>query len=64
MVGHTLRELFDSVESVLRRLINARIYAAGHTLILFSREVRWRGKAKTGASIRHNPERIRGLVEM
>ena len=38
---YTLHELYISVESVLRRLMDARLYAAAYTLALYAREIEW-----------------------
>ena len=54
----TLRRVFNSPESVLRRLIGARLYAAAHKLALYGRRVKLRGKVYTGVSVGHDLERI------
>ena len=37
---------------------------AAHKLILFATQIKWCGKVYLGTSVKPDPERIRGLVEM
>ena len=40
------------------------LFVAAHKLTLFVREVKWCGKLYSETGVRHDPERIRDLVEM
>ena len=40
------------------------IVCGAHQVTLYARKVKWCGKLYSGTGVRHDPERIRGLVEM
>ena len=40
------------------------LFVAAHKVTLYAREVKWCSELYSGTGVRHDPERIRGLVEM
>ena len=46
------------------RFMERGLFLAAHKLILFAKEIRWCRKLYLGSSVRHDPERVRCLVEM
>ena len=64
VLGRTVEELIANLRAVLLRFMERGLFLAAHKLILFAKEVRWCGKVYSGSSVRHDPERVRGLVEM
>ena len=64
VLGRTVAELVANLREVLLRFMERGLFLAAHKLVLFAGEVKWCGKVYSGHSVKHDPERIRGLVEM
>ena len=62
--GQNVWELMDHFSWVVKKLMEVGLFVAAHKVTLFAREVKWCGKLYSGTGVRHDPERIRGLVEM
>ena len=64
VLGRTVAELVANLCEVLLRFMERGLFLAAHKLVLFAGEVKWCGKVYSGHSVKHDPERIRVLVEM
>ena len=64
VIGRSMEELIKNLRTVLLRCIERGLFLAAHKLVLFAKEVKWCGKLYSGTAVRHDPERVRGLVEM
>ena len=64
VTGRSVEELIVNLRAVLLRCIERGLFLAAHKLVLFAKEVKWCGKLYSGTVVRHDPERVRGLVEM
>ena len=62
--AHNVWELMDRFSLVMKKLMEVGLFVAAHKVTLYAREVKWRGKPYSGTGVRHDLERIRGLVEM
>ena len=62
--GRNVWELMDHFSWVVKKLMEVGLFVAAHKVTLYAREVKWCGKLYSGTGVRHDPERIRGLVEM
>ena len=62
--GRNAWELMDHFSWVVKKLVVVRLFVASHKVSLYAREVKWCGKLYSGTGVRHDPKRIRGLVEM
>ena len=62
--GRNVWELRDHFSWVVKKLMEVGPFVAAHKVTLYAREVKWCGKLYSGTDVRHDPERIRGLVEM
>ena len=49
--------------ALLLRFMEPGLFLAAHKLVLFAAEVKWCDKIYSGAAVRHDPERVHGLVE-
>ena len=54
----------DHFSWVVKKLVKVGLFVAAHNVSLYAREVKWCGKLYSGTDVRHDPERIRELVEM
>ena len=54
----------DHFSWVVKKLVKVSLFVAAHNVSLYAREVKWCGKLYSGTDVRHDPERIRELVEM
>ena len=54
----------DHFSWVVKKLMEVGLFVAAHKVTLYAREVKWCGKLYSGTGVRHDPARIRGLVEM
>ena len=54
----------DHFSWVVKKLVKVGQFVATHKASLYVREVKWCGKLYSETDVRHDPERIRGLVEM
>ena len=64
VIGQSMEELIVNLRAVLLRFMERGLFLAVHKLILFAIEVKWCGKIYSGTAVRHDPGRVRGLVEM
>ena len=64
VIGWSVEELVMNLRAVLLRFMERGLFLAAHKLVLFTREVKWRGKLYSGTTVRHDPGRVRGLMEM
>ena len=64
VIGRSVEELIVNLRAVLLRCMESGLFLAAHKLVLFAKEVKWCGKLYSGTAVRHDPERVRGLVEM
>ena len=64
VIGRSVEELIVNLRAVLLRCMERGLFLAAHKLVLFAKEVKWCGKLYSGTAVRHDPERVRGLVEM
>ena len=64
VIGWPVEELVVNLLAVLLRCIKRGLFLAVHKLVLFAKEVKWRGKLYSGTAVRHDPGRVRGLVEI
>ena len=64
VIGRSVEELIVNLRAVLLRCMGRGLFLAAHKLVLFAKEVKWCGKLYSGTAVRHDPERVRGLVEM
>ena len=64
VIGRSVEELIVSLHSVLLRFMERELFLAAHKLVLFAKEVKWCGNIYSGTAVRHDPGRVRGLVEM
>ena len=62
--GWNVWELVDHFLWVVKKLMEVGLFVAAHKATLYTREVKWCGKLYSGTGMRHDPERICGLVEM
>ena len=64
VIGRSVEELIVNLRAVLLRCMERGLFLAAHKLVLFAKEVKWCGKLYSGTAVRHDPECVRGLVEM
>ena len=64
VVGRSVEELIVNLRAVLLRFMERGFLLAAHKLVLFAKEVKGCGKLYSGTAVRHDPGRVRGLVEM
>ena len=64
VIGRSVEELIVNLRAVLLRCMERGLFLAAHKLVLFAKEVKLCGKLYSGTTVRHDPERVRGLVEM
>ena len=64
VIARSLEELMVNLRAVLLRCIDRGLFLAAHKLVLFAKEVKWCGKIYSGTAVRHDPGRVRGLVEI
>ena len=64
VIGRSVEELIVNLRAVLLRCMERGLFLAAHKLVLFAKEVKWCGKLYSGTAVRHDPERVRGMVEM
>ena len=64
VAGRVVEELIVKLRAVLLRFTERALFLAAHTLVLFANEVKWYDKLYSGMAVRHDPRRVRGLVEM
>ena len=64
VIGRSVEELILNLRVVLLRCMERGLFLAAHKLVVFAKEVKWCGKLYSGTAVRHDPERVRGLVEM
>ena len=57
-------ELMDHFFLVVKKLMEVGLFVTTQKVTLYAREVKWCGKLYSGTSVRHDPQRIRGLVKM
>ena len=57
-------ELMDHFFLVVKKLMEVGLFVTAQKVTLYAREVKWCGKLYSGTSVRYDPQRIRGLVEM
>ena len=62
--GRNVWELIDPFSWIVKELMEVGLFVAAHKVTLCAREVKWCVKLYSGTGVRHDPERIRGLVEM
>ena len=64
VIGRSGEELIVNLRAVLLLCMERGLFIAAHKLVLFATEVKWFGKLYSGMAVRHDPGRVRGLVEM
>ena len=64
VIGRSVEELIVNLRAVLLRFMVRGLFLAAHKLILFAKEVKWCGKLYSETVVRHDPGRMRGLVEV
>ena len=62
--GRDVWELMDHFSWVVKKLMEVGLFVAAHKVTPYARGVKWRGNLYAGKVVRHDSERIRGLVEM
>ena len=62
--GRNVWELMDHFSWVVKKMMEVGLFVAADKVTLYAREVKWCGKLYSGTGVWHDPERIRGLVEM
>ena len=56
--------MMDRFSWVVKKLMEVGLFVAAHKVTLYAREVKGCGKLYSGMGVRHDPGRIRGLVEI
>ena len=64
VIGRSVQELVVNLRAVLLQCMERGLFLAAHKLVLFAKEVKWCGKLYSGTAVRHDSERVRGLVKM
>ena len=64
VIGRPVEELIVYLREVLLWFMERRLFLAAHKLVLFTKEIKWCGKFYSGMTVRHDPGRERGPVEM
>ena len=64
VLGRTVAELVANVREVFLWFMERELFLLAHKLVLFAGEVKWCGKVYSRHPVKHDPERIRGLVEI
>ena len=64
VIGRSVEELIVNLRAALLRFMERGLFLAAHKLVLFVKEVKWCGKLYSRTSVRYDPGRVRGLVEM
>ena len=64
VIVRSVEQLIVNLRAVLLRYMERGLFLAAHKIVLFAKEAKWCGKLYSGTAVRHDPERVRGLVEM
>ena len=64
VIGRSVEELIVNLRAVLLRSMERGLFLAARKLVLLAKEVKWCGNLYSGTVVRHDPGRVRGLVEM
>ena len=64
VIRRSVEELIVNLRAVLLRFMERDLFLAAHKLVLIAKEFKWCGKLYSGTAVRHDPEGVRGLVEM
>ena len=64
VIGQSMEELIVNLRAVLLRFLERGLFLAAHKLVLFAKDVKWCRKFYSRTAVRHDPRRVRGLVEM
>ena len=64
VIGRSVEKLIVNLRDVLLRSMERGLFLAAHKLVLLAKEVKWCGNLYSGTVVRHDPGRVRGLVEM
>ena len=56
--------VMDHFSWVVKKVMEVGLSVAAHKATLYARKVKWCGKLYWGMGVRHNPERVRALVEI
>ena len=64
VIERSVEELIVNLRAVLLRFMERGSFLAAHKLVRFAKEVKWFDKLYSGTAVKHDPGRVRGLVEM
>ena len=64
VIGRSVEELIVNLRAVLLRFMERGLSLAAYKRILFAKEIKWYSKLYSGTAVRHDPGRVRELVEM
>ena len=57
-------DLLNTLDLILERLEEVGLYAAAHKCTFFETSITWCGKVHSQREVKHDPERLAGLVTM